>query len=190
MQALLAFANVALNYATNFTRVNQSSRGIRKFRGEGPSRGMVTGAESDATVYTRMYSSPKGVMNPFDGRTELCGAREAKRHRVEISPSTRRAVPYESVARKPKYTGFDVLTAMQWPPLRSLSARRVSLPRRRGSRQTGVEREGCHRCRCPWQEPPRITEGQSRFHRRNALIRSSLGITCIHRTTRVRARQR
>jgi len=194
----LALANVALNDAINFSPANFSSRGIWKFRGASSAEsyppvmgrgGKLVAGERAIRVCARCR---EGEWTPDSRSTEFrsCGAEGG-----EEAPRRRNSAEACRAVRKRRekvevYTGFDVLTAMQWPPPRSLSARRVSLPRcrRRGPRQTGVEREGRRRCRCPRQEPPRTIEGDSHVSigitRLTLVVRSHL---CSPHHTRTRA---
>lgn len=97
---------------------------------------------------------------------------------------------------------------MQWPPPRPLSARRVSLPRcrRRGLRTVtgGLNERAGYRwlpllvlAAVPWRGDHRVTEGRSRFHRRNTRIYTfaereteSLRFTAPHAYARVNVRRR
>lgn len=191
-------------------------RDIRAFEKLRNGKFTVTAAECDIRVCTSRITHRRRVMNPGrtagDVRSRCEGAKNlipatifrngiaaVERWRIYIKTYERKAEVCTSI------TEFDVLTAMQWPPPRPLSARRVSLPRcrRRGLRVTGVEREGRY-CFCywyyaamPWQEPPRIIEGQSRFHRRNAFTfteqgreRESLRFTALHAYARINVRRR
>lgn len=134
-------------------------------------------------VYIVHNSSPRATNEPWTPG-HVRSRREGAKSVTFATRSRRRAISYIQKCRgtgaKPKYTYYrvrrthrnavtsaaTVISAPSFPP--SVSATRPSTV-------MGVEREGWLSllpflvlAAAPWQEPPCVTEGQSRFHRRNA----------------------
>lgn len=151
----------------------------------------ATAAECGVRVCTSHITRRRRVMNPgrtagdvrsrCEGAKNLIPATRFRRDRIAIVARWR--IYIKTYKRKAEVCTsiieFDVLTAMQWPPPRPLSARRVSLPRcrRRGLRVTGVEREGyCRYCFCYWYCRYAVT-GTTTYESRDSHV--SIGVTRI-----------
>lgn len=196
------------------------SRDIRKFCRD-PIRGFeklrnvkltATAAECDVSAYISYITRRRGrLMNPGHRVMFARNAREQK-----VSPSRRDSVVaqyriYKNVevqkeSRSTRIIEFDVLTAMQWPPPRPLSARRVSLPRcrRRGLRRWwGLNERAGYRCYRSWCWPLRrdrnhrvwprdshVSIGVTRIRSPNWRQKESLRFTAPHAYARVNVRRR